>query len=850
MPLDARIALRFSAALASQSMTQETIVLRSPDGPVVTRLIAAEDGRLVFLWPAEPLWEHTRYSVVVSGVVDQFGVQLEPASITFETRRRTDEPIGSDPEEWVPDASDRATGWKTRRPPSSWESLPPRIAPPGTTAIAGRVLTLDGRPLADVTLEVNGGGTARSDRTGRFLLTLSTGTAGRLQLQMDGASASRPGQTYGFFEYGMTVAAGQTNVLPFTIWMPKLDTRHVVRIPSPTTSEVVVTTLDIPGLELHLPPQTVVRDHHGQVVTEISLTPIPVDRPPFPLPAHVEVPVYFTAQPGGAYVYTSGSGPKGGWLVYPNYGGGVAGQLFQFFHYDPDVLDWHVYGTGKVTDSGAQVVPDAKTRLYEFTGAMITGSSSPPPLAPTPDGPTAADPVDPSTGVFVMHKTDLALPDVIPLSMTRTYDSGDNLARPFGRGMTHPYAMFLWSANEYQEADLILPEGGKIHFVRTSAGTSYTDAVFVHQETQTTSATPTAFYKSQMVWKTNGGVWELTLTDGTVYVFGERAPLQAIRDRYGNTVTITHASGQTGNVTRVTSPNGRWFDFTYDTSDRITQVKDNSGRVVTYTYTNGKLSTVTDPETNVTTYTWDASDRLATIRDGRNTVYLSTTYTNGRVTQQTLADSAATYQLSYTVDGSGNITQTDITDPRGHVERMAFNSDHYVTSVTEAYGTSLARTTTTTRQSGSNLVTAIVDGLSRRTEYTYDSTGHVLTAVRLAGTADALTTTLTYESLFHQLATVTDPVSHTWTLGYNAAGKLASVTDPLSHQTTVALNAAGQVTSVTDPLTHAWQFGYAGGDLTATTDPLGAVRKRGQGRHKTPPHPPSARHERQLATPP
>jgi hypothetical protein len=42
-----------------------------------------------------------------------------------------------------------------------------------------------------------------------------------------------------------------------------------------------------------------------------------------------------------------------------------------------------------------------------------------------------------------------------------------------------------------------------------------------------------------------------------VYVFSVVSPLQAIRDRYGNTVTITHANGQSGNITQVTSPNGR-----------------------------------------------------------------------------------------------------------------------------------------------------------------------------------------------------------------------------------------------------------------------------------------------------
>ncbi len=115
--------------------------------------------------------------------------------------------------------------------------------------------------------------------------------------------------------------------------------------------------------------------------------------------------------------------------------------------------------------------------------------------------------------------------------LTRTYASGDSGARPFGIGSTFPYAMFLWSANQYTEVDLILPTGKRIHYVRTSGGTGFQDAVFEH----TTS--PTAFFKSVIVWNGNG--WDLTLKDGTVYVFGNEAPLQAIRDRFGNTVTLT-----------------------------------------------------------------------------------------------------------------------------------------------------------------------------------------------------------------------------------------------------------------------------------------------------------------------
>ena len=482
----------------------------------------------------------------------------------------------------------------------------------------------------------------------------------------------------------------------------------------------------IPGLELHIPPDTVIRGEDGKPITELGITGIPVDRPPFPLAKNVEVPAFHGAARWWLHLY-GGSGAKGAWLVYPNYRQrGIPGQRIQFFHYDPDVKDWYVYGLGTVTRNAAQVTPDPTTRLYEFTGAMINTGASPAPAAQPPKTDPKADPIDPSTGLFVMHKTDLYLPDVLPLSLTRTYNSGDNLARSFGRGMVNPYAMFLWSAHQYTEADLILPEGTMIHYVRTSSGTGFTDAIFTH----TTS--PTRFYQSTLAW--NGHGWDLTLTDGTVYEFGELAPLQAIRDRYGNQVTVAHASGQAGNVTQVTSPNGRFISFTYDGSDRITQVLDNIGRTVAYTYDgNGNLATVTDPESNVTTYTYDGSNRLLTIEDGRGITYLANQYTSGRVTQQTLADPSAVYSFSYTVDGSGNVTQTDVTDPRGNVERLAFNADHYVTGQNASIRNGIGRTITTTPERQQSCFERWSMGWSRETDYTYDSGGHVLTLTRLAG---------------------------------------------------------------------------------------------------------------------
>jgi len=830
VPLDAHLAIRFSVAMTLDTITPDTLMLIGPDGPVVMRVIPAEQGRLAFVWPGEPLAEDTRYTLLISRAVDVTGIALAPASLTFTTTvRPTDAAV--DDEEWIPDADSVKNGWRTNRPPSPWESLAPLMAPPGVTAISGRVLTLDGRPLPGMTLRVEDDASTESDRTGRFLLVLKNGADGRRVLQIDGETASRPNRTYGFYEYGLSVTDGKTDVLPFTIWQSRLDTRHTMKLASPTTSEVVITTPYISGLELHLPAGTVLHGEEGEVVKEVGLTPIPVDRPPFPLAKNVNVPVYFTAQPGGTYVAAPGGAyidapggrSNGAWLVYPNYRNGIPYQLTQFFHYDPDVKDWYVYGVGRVTPNAAQVVPDPATRFYSFTGAMLSTGDSPAAQQPSQQPSKTADPVDASTGLFIMTKTDLYLPDVIPLEVTRTYSSGDGQLRPFGYGMTSPYSMFLWGPQQYQVADLSLPSGAMIHYVRTSPGGSFADAVF------TASPTPTEFAQSQMSWNGNG--WDLVLADGTVYVFGENAPLQAIRDRYGNTVRISHANGAYGTITQVTSPSGRWISFTYDAGSRITQIKDNIGRTVGYTYDgNGNLETVTDPATKVTTYTYDQYHRMRTIKDGRQITYLTNTYvvanptqTDGRVASQVLADPLATYGFTYTTDLSGNITRTDITDPRGHVERLLFTSDHFVTSDTQAFGTSLARTTTFERQVGTNLITAVVDPLNRRTEYTYDSTGRVFTTIRMAGTSEAATTTYTYEPAFHQLATVTDPLQHTWTLGYNAQARLTSSSDPLSHQSTIVLNGAGQVASMTDPLTHQWQMGYLGGDQVSTTNPLGAV---------------------------
>lgn len=805
--LDTVISLRFSHKVRVQSVHGSTVTLSGPTGPVAARVIPAEAGRIAFLTPQEPLAPGTTYTLSLAGLIDRRGMPFPAAEITFSTVNPSDcEPSGEDQEAEAYDPS--------------WRDLPPLQAAPGVTALTGQVLRLNGRPLADVTLEI-GKRKTRTDRTGRFLLAPLP--AGWHEMTIDARTANRPGAVYGLFEARVEILKQVTTVLPFTIWVPKLDTAHRVTLPSPTVQEVVVTTPRIPSLEVHIPPGSVLRDEDGNVATEVSITAIPVDRPPFPLPQGVQVPIYYTIQPGGAYVETATGRRSGVRIIYPNYTHERPGTRVNFWHYDPDERGWYIYGQGTVDPAGRQVVPDPGVTVYELTGAMINVPGYvPPDSGPVPGSDaTDGDPVDLGTGLFVMRKTDLALPDILPLVLTRTYRPQDSASRPFGIGASHPYESFLWSAVQYQEADLVLADGGRVHYVRTSPGTGFTDAVFEP------AGTPSAFQGSRIQWI---GGWELKLKDGSAMLFGENTPLYAIRDRHGNTIRIERTGISTGDITRLVSPNGRWIQFTYDSAHRIIRAEDNTARAVIYSYdSSGRLAQVTDPAGQVTQYSYDSAHRMTQIKDPKGITYLTNQYdNNGRVILQKQADGSQ-YQFSYTTDGGpngGKITGVTVTDPRGIARQVTFNSAGYPVQEIDAVGKPEQQTFTYTRDAASQLLQSVTDPLNRKTTFEYNSSGDLTAVTQLAGTAAAVTMRFTREPAFHQIASVTDPLGHTATVTYDAAGNATAFTDPLGHQATFSYDATGLPLTAADPLGNTTLFSYDTGDLVAITDPLGRQTRR------------------------
>lgn len=829
VPTDAIIGVRFSEAVMGAD-----IVLEARGRTVTPRLVPAEGGMEYFVIPDAPLRPGTKYLLRVrtGGTTDvrftTSGVTAHtmPGSLIDDTERVTRD------EGWTPDPSSEH-GWTTGRGRSTWQLLPPLQAPKGVTALAGQALRLDGSPIAGVRLDLAGHST-KTDATGRFLLTGLP--AGHGELAVDG------GKIHGFYEIGVDIVAGVTTALPYTIWLTKIDWANAVDIPSPTTSEFVVTSPVIPGLEVRIPPDTVLRDHNGEVVTKVTLTAIPLDRPPFPL-ANVKVPLYFTFQPGGSYVANwTGAGAR---IIYPNRFHEPAATRFDFWHYDPDQRGWYVYGRGRVSEDREHVVPNPGVGVYEFTGAMAPMGTGQP-TGKTPAG----DPVDLTTGAFVYQQTDFVLPDTIPIVFTRTLRTRDTYAGPFGLGGWHSYEMFMArETTDYNTMQLILGNGQRVRFLRLTGGSFRGTWQAGFEQNEFSGAILSA------PGPTNAEYWNITLPNGTVYTFPEssgatrpaQAALVRIVDRFGNRIVLTRDANS--NLTRITSPSGRYIDFTYNANNRITFASDNAGRTVTYHYDpDGHLDSVTDVNNGITQYTYDPTcDELKTVEDARQITYLTNTFgsqpvpgtpltVDCLVKQQVV--SGQTYTFDYTPAtysvGPCNpncalgiapyFSDATVTYPDGTKRKVVFGDgfSSLLTTNTEALGTSLERTTT---YGLSTNLYRITDDRGRKTDYSLDSSTAVTSVTFMAGTGQAKTITASYDSQFHRLTSLAMPGEPPATLAWNGLYDV-TVTDPTGIPTIVHLTGQGTVAYIRDALGNQTSFFYELGDLTEVHDAAGGVWKQ------------------------
>jgi len=435
-PVDTRVAIRLTQPLAIDSVSGGTLTLVGPAGAVAGSFVVAGDGRLLFFTPAVELLPDAAYTVFVTDAAGTDGRRMPLASATFTTssladsavaqngaakdrsasrtskfdlgaqqaperelsaqsksrtpptanERKPTQPVDDEEEieDWNPGPEHRHGDWRItgrRGEPHARGALSvpqPLEAASGITALSGRVLRLNGRPISGLTLRV-GSTTAVTDAQGRFLIQGLT--PGKQQLFVDGATAQRGGRRYLSHYLQVEVSAGLTRQLDPPIYLARRSNTHEITFASPTTSEVVLTHPAIPGLELHVPKGAVLRTPDGKIVTTLGITPLPVNRVPFPVP--MGFPVYFAISPAGVFVDNSGSeGVRGIRVIYPNYVNAPPGTRVVFWNYDPYGEGWQVYGHGSVSADGKSVVPDAGVQQQTLM-AFGWGLENPDTILPT-----------------------------------------------------------------------------------------------------------------------------------------------------------------------------------------------------------------------------------------------------------------------------------------------------------------------------------------------------------------------------------------------------------------------------------------------------------------------------------
>lgn len=329
----------------------------------------------------------------------------------------------------------------------------------------------------------------------------------------------------------------------------------------------------------------------------------------------------------------------------------------------------------------------------------------------------------------------------------------------------------------------------------------------------------------------NPTTFEYTAADGTVYVLDKQLGLQSIRDRNGNTISISPSG--------VTSSAGVGVTFTRDAQGRIMGVSDLDPTTddIVYAYdVHGDLVSVSDREGNTTRFSYDKKvpHYLAQIIDPLGRTGARSEYddqgrlvkiidANGKETildhnldsnTETVTDALGTVTL-FQYDARGNVIREEVigADPLRLILRTYDSQDNVLTQ-------------TIVRGTGPDSVTGETD--DQKTTFTYDSNGNQLTERMTLEDGTTIESVNTYDAnsnLLTTSVTLADGTKIETVNTYDGSGNLKTSRDPEGNVTTYGYDAVGNLTSIEDPLHRVTTFNYdSRGNLLSTTDLAGVTR--------------------------
>ena len=358
----------------------------------------------------------------------------------------------------------------------------------------------------------------------------------------------------------------------------------------------------------------------------------------------------------------------------------------------------------------------------------------------------------------------------------------------------------------------------------------------------------------------SGTTWTLQGPDDTVETYttnslGNFASLNTIHARNGYTQTLTWSGQQISSITdsynrtltfsysngllsSVTTPDGTTISYGYTAISgsfgyNLTSVTypTSPASTVTYQYANtalpNALTGIIDENGNTfATWTYDGFSRgLTSARGGAglNANLTSVAYndTNGsrtvtsaggvtdtytftvlqgipKLTGISRAATSTTASASQTFSYDGNGYLASRTDWNGNQTTYTNNSHGLPTTINDAAGSAVARTTTIAYDSSFVRLPRSITTPGLATSFTYDTGGNVLTRTLTDTTSQTVpystngqTRTWTNTWWNSLLSTVRTPNGNTTTFGYNTSGVLLSVTDALGHVVSITASTNG-----------------------------------------------------------
>jgi YD repeat-containing protein len=287
------------------------------------------------------------------------------------------------------------------------------------------------------------------------------------------------------------------------------------------------------------------------------------------------------------------------------------------------------------------------------------------------------------SGLSKLRQTDIFIPDVMRLSLTRTYRVWDGYSRAFGVGGNHPYDICPTGTRfPYTYMNLNLEDGRQIYLPRISKGTGYEDAVFRNGNAES------EFYDTRVGWSGNG--WTMNFPDGRQFFFPEAyqaknraqgAPIE-MRGEHGNRIQLGRDNVR--NLQQLISPSGHTISFKYDEASRIVEAQGDAGTIRRYTYDfSGHIRIVRDATRILYRFEYERSALkehgydpflMTAILDGEGKILLRNSYYDGsRVSEQELADGKV-YRYDYIFDSTHQVMTTFVTMPSGRVRRFFFHN--------------------------------------------------------------------------------------------------------------------------------------------------------------------------------